>query len=495
MKTGRILAVGGSVAALVAAGILMTAFLGKATGYSTDTAGYRSISEDVEATGDVHGVDSTTYYSQVTAPISFYDLKTGDEVKRGDMVVQYDLEDLINARDQAVLNSKSAENTMNGQVQASDKNQAKYNKAASDIEIYRTTYALFRQANDYVNQGQYQENWDIGCIADGINKNLAQKNADIATKTNDLNLKSVALQKAEAEGDEAAMKKIYKEMEGLNSDIAKLNQDVANLNSDLAGLPPANLSPEEYAQTVLAGNWMSDIMRNWTEASTVKNTYENQILNSYQKEQLRNSFDLSTLSVDTAEENLAKAGSGVTIDYDGIVTESFVQSGSVAVKGSPLFTIESSNDIKVDVGISKYDIGKVSVGQKADIKIAGNTYTGTVTEIKRLAEAKNSDKAKIPVSVRFDAPDEHVYIGLEADVTIHTSEKEGVLTIPSEAYYADDYGDYCYVIRDGVIAKQYITIGLSSEDHIEVEAGLANGDVVIVDAITDDQIGKKAESK
>ena len=91
MKTGRILAVGGSVAALAAAGILMTAFLGKATGYNTDTAGYRSISEDVEATGDVHGVDSTTYYSQVTAPISFYDLKTGDEEKRGDMVVQYDL--------------------------------------------------------------------------------------------------------------------------------------------------------------------------------------------------------------------------------------------------------------------------------------------------------------------------------------------------------------------------------------------------------------------
>ena len=88
-----------------------------------------------------------------------------------------------------------------------------------------------------------------------------------------------------------------------------------------------------------------------------------------------------------------------------------------------------------------------------------------------------------------------MYIGLEADVTIHTSEKEGVLTIPSEAYYADDFGDYCYVIRDGVVAKQYITIGLSSEDHIEVEAGLANGDVVIVDAITDDAIGKKAEPK
>jgi len=461
--------------------LITTAFLGKAASYSTDNAGYRNISEDVDATGDVHGMESMTYYSTVTAPVNYYDLHVGDEVKQGDLAVGYDLEDLVNMRDQAILTAKSAENTMNGQVQASNSNQAKFNKAASDIEIYRNTYALFRQASDYIDQGQYQETWDINCIAAGINKNLAKKQAD-------LNIKTAELQKAQATFDEDAAKEALE-------DIERLNHDIANLNADLAGLPPTTLSPEEYAQKVLDGNWMSDIMRNWTEASTLRNTYENQILNSYQKEQLRNSYDLSTLSVDTAEDNLTKGASGITVEYDGIVTESFIANGSVAAKGAPLFTVESSNDIKVDVGISKYDIGKIEVGQKADISIAGNTYTGTVHEIKRFAQANKSDKAKVTVCIRFDQPDDKVYIGLEADVLIHTNEKQGVLTIPSEAYYSDDEGDYCYLIKDGIVEKQYITIGSEDETNVEVTAGLSNGDIVITDAITDEQVGTKAESR
>ncbi len=481
MRSTRIIACAVTVTALIAASVTAAACMGRATAYSTDTAGYRNISENVEATGDVHGVESTTYYSTVTAPVNYYDLTVGDEVNAGDRVVGFDLEDLMTARDQAILSSKSAENTMNGQVQASNNNQAKFNKAVSDIDVYRNAYALFRQANDYVNQGQYQENWDITCISDGIQKNIAQKTAD-------LNNSSLELENEFAKGAAADQKKI----KDLTSDIEKYNQQIADLNKDLAGLPPTTLSPEEYATTVLNGNWMSDIMRNWTETSTLRNTYENQILNKYQKEQLRNSYDLSTISVDSAEENLTKAASGVTVDYDGIVTESFIKNGSVVAKGTPLFTIESSRDIKVDVGISKYDIGKIAIGQRADISLAGNTYSGYVYEIKRLAQAKDSDKAKVTVSVKFDNPDEKVYIGLEADVTIHTSEKEGVMTISSEAYYSDDDGDYCYVIRDGKVEKVYITTGSQSDDLIEVTSGLSNGDMIITDAITDDQIGKSA---
>ena len=480
MKVKGIIAGITGAALIVCSGLIMSAFITGAKSFSTDPAGYRNISEDVEASGDVHGEESMTYYSDVTAPVDRYDLKIGDEVKKGDLTVGYDLSDLVRMRDQAELSAKSAENTMNGQVQASNTNQAKYNKAVSDIDIYRNTYALFRQANDYINQGQYQENWDVNCIAAGLNKELAQRTAD-------LNNKNIELSQAQALFDERAAARIIDEIE-------EINNDIADLNSDIASLPPTNLPPEEYAATVLNGNWMSDIMRNWTETSTLRNTYENQILNSYQKEQLRNSYDLSALSVESAEEDLAKASGGVHAQYDGIVTKSFIECGSVVTKGSPLFTVESTDRIKVDVGISKYDIGKISVGQKADITIAGNTYSGTVTSINRLAQATDSDKAKVNVAVSFDDPDEKVYIGLEADVAIHTEEKEGVMTIPIEAYYADDGGDYCYLIKDGVVAKQYITIGTKAGDYVEVAEGLSNGDTVITDAVTDEMIGKKAES-
>lgn len=495
MKGTRILIGAVTVAVLGGSGLIMTAFVGKTASYSTQITGYMSISESVKATGDVHGENSMTYYSSVTAPVSYYDLAAGDEVSAGDRVVGYELDDLIKIREQAELTAKSAENTMNGQVKASDNNQAKFNKAVSDIEIYKNTYALFRMANDYLNQGQYQENWDVNCIAQGLNKDIAEKSGKVNALQAELNKQQLRLSEIDVIADEDEYKKTEKEINRITDEMAGLSKDIGNLQADLAGLPPANLTPEEYAATVINGNWMSDIMRNWTEASTLRNTYEGQILNKYQKEQLRNSYDLSALSVETADENLTKATEGVTIEYDGVVTESLIKSGTVVSKGTPLFTVESSRDMKVDVGISKYDIGKVSLGQKAEISIAGNTYTGTVSGIKRLAEKGSSDKAKVTVSVKFDEPDEKVYIGLEADVVIFTNEKQRALVVPVEAYYADDDGDYCYIIRDGVIAKQYITTGVESDDHIEITMGLKEGDVVITDAITDEQVGTKAQSK
>ena len=478
MKGKNIIIGAGTLAGLAGAGILMTAFMGKAKTYSTDAAKYTEVSEKVEATGEVHGEKSKTYCSTITAPVSYFELLVGDEVHSGEKVVDYDVVDLMNALNQAELTAQSAENTMKGQVTASNNNQAKYNKAASDIDVYRNTYYLFRQANDYINQGQYAVNWDVNCIAQGLEKQIAEKTAEAEAKATEA-------QRAALDGDVDKQKKIME-------DIEKLEKKIGDLNYDLAGLPPSNLPPEEYAKTVMNGNWMSDIMRNWTETSTLKNTYENQILNKYQKEQLQNSYDLTELSVATAEDNLAKAGEGIFIDFDGIVTESLIKSGTVVSKGTPLFTVEDSQNIRVKVGISKYDIGKIQTGQRAEIDIAGNTYSGSVTEIKRIAESTNSDKAKVTVYVKFDEPDDKVYLGLEADVTIFTNEKDKVLTISSEGIYADDLGDYCYTIEDGVVGKQYISTGIRSDDRVEVVSGLSDGSVVITDAITDEQVGTKA---
>ena len=255
------------------------------------------------------------------------------------------------------------------------------------------------------------------------------------------------------------------------------------------------LSPEENAKATVNNNWMQDIQRNWTESTTLKNTYEGQILNSYQKDQLKDSYDLASMSVENAKEDIVKAQSGVSAEYNGIVTNSYVSKGSVVSKGTPLFTIESSDDLKVNVGISKYDIGKIELGQRANVSIGGHNYSASVSEINRLAQVTDSSKAKVLVSVHIDDPDEFVYLGIEADVTIYAHEKENTLLIPQESYYADDSGDYCYIIKDGVIEKRYITIGVSSDEYVEIIDGLRAGDVVITDSITDESIGGRAVSK
>lgn len=461
--------------------------------YTAEAAKRDSIAEEIDVTGDIKGEKNTTYYAAVSSPVQKYDLKVGDVVLGNQVVLTYDTGDLERILQQAVITAESTENNMNGQISASNKNASLYNKAVNDSNIYMGLYAIARASNDQINQNQYQENWDIGNSAKGIEGQIAEKSKQIANKTAEANDKTERLLKLTPGTSE--YKKVTGEISDLKDEITSLNGDIACLNGNLASLPQAMLDPQENARETVNNNWMQDISRNWTESTTVKNTYEAQILNSYQKEQLKNSYDLAAVSVENAEEDIAIALQGVAPEYDGIVTESYVDAGAVVSKGMPLFTIESSHDLKASVGISKYDIGKIQTGQRAKISIAGRDYEGEVTDINRLAQATDSDKAKVEVSVHIKNPDEYVYLGIEADVTIYANEKADAVVIPVKGYYADDGGDYCYLIKNDVIVKQYIKTGVESDEYIEVTDGINPGDVVITDSITDDAVGGKAVAK
>ncbi len=84
-------------------------------------------------------------------------------------------------------------------------------------------------------------------------------------------------------------------------------------------------------------------------------------------------------------------------------------------------------------------------------------------------------------------------IGVEADVTIVTEVSDHALVIPVEAFYSDDDGDYCYTVENGRVSKKYVTAGINNGDEVEIKEGLAEGDIVITDAVTDEKTGEKAK--
>ncbi len=475
-KLGTMIAV---IMLLAASTVIYAGFLGKPQSHTTTAAYYGSASETVSATGTVRGADEKTYYAAVTAPIALMDLEVGDSVAEGTQVVTYDLSDLSRAYDQAVLTAEAGESGTNAQITQSNEHASKYAKAAADEQIYQYLYALSRMDADKLSQDQYSEAYQIKCAYDSLTKNIAVKSKQVAEKTSEL-------ARMEDKTSEAYQK--------LAREIADMNVDIANMQKDQASLPNPDMTPDENAHYTYDANLMEDITRNWTQATTDANTSENQIMNEYQKEQLKKNNDLARLNVQAVEEDIAKAEEGVRTEFDGIITNVLAEEGAVVTKGMPLFSIEDAENMRVDVELSKYDVGKVAAGQPADIEIAGRSYTGTVSKLKRLAVSDASDKAKVTVEVMINEPDESLLLGIEADVDIHANEKENVLLIPLEAYYTDDDGDYCYVIENGVIGKKYFTVGMETDSAVEIQDGLKEGEIVITDAITDDQVGKKAVS-
>ena len=153
--------------------------------------------------------------------------------------------------------------------------------------------------------------------------------------------------------------------------------------------------------------------------------------------------------------------------------------GGPAAQGSALFTIASNEDVVVEMNVTRYDLEKLEEGQQAVITMAGKEYTGTVTKLSRLAEKNEKGTPVVKAEVKIENPDENVYLGLEANVSIKGKESTGVLTVPVEAVNTGQEGTFCYVVEDGVIVKKQVETGLSSDMTVEIVSGLSAGDQVV----------------
>ena len=450
----------------------------KSNEYITETARFDSLSNEIEVTGVVHGETEKTYYAEVTAPISMLTLKVGDTVKSGEKIVEYDTWDLENSLTGASLSVESSQSSADGQVKDSNKKAAIYNKATADVETYKLLYAWARNDSNAIDIDQYKEAFDVENVQKCMNASIADKQYQLTKLRNEIS----------NETDTDRVKKISDEIDDLEEQIAGINKDIANL-------PLVKNNPEEYKRSIADSNWMADIRTNWTQSQTQANTYEGQILNSSQKDALYKNVEVAKLSEDIAAKNLETALTGINSEMNGIVTSVNAEAGAMVAKGTPIITIEDADNVKVDVEISKYDIGYISEGQRASVNISGVDYDGTVSKINRFATGGTSDNAKVKVSVKINNPNDRVYLGIQADVVIFTEEKDNALTIPRESYYSDDTGEYVYAIENGTVEKKYIKTGIVNDEKVEVTGGLSEGCVVITDAITDEEVGTKAVSK
>ena len=218
------------------------------------------------------------------------------------------------------------------------------------------------------------------------------------------------------------------------------------------------------------------------------------IVDPYAKQQQADNMQSARITAEEAAEKLAKGQEGVKAEFGGIVTKIATMSssanasaggglleGATVSEGTELFTIESNQQVKVDISITKYDLAKIAVGQKADITIADQKYEGEVTKINKVAANNSQGSPVVGVEVHINNPDSGIYLGVEAQVVIHTNSAQDVITLPVEIVNTDRNGDFCYVVENGVVTMRRITTGISSDTDVEVTDGLKEGDLVVYD--------------
>ncbi len=237
------------------------------------------------------------------------------------------------------------------------------------------------------------------------------------------------------------------------------------------------------------------------------------------------SFEEATNALAQAKTNVANAKanvhqSQVNLGYaeiyspiSGIVLNRAVEQGQTVAASfntPTLFTI--ANDLKkmqVEADVDEADIGQVQLGQKVTFTVdsyPNDTFEGTVNQI-RLQPTVTNNVVTYTVIIQAPNPEEKLFPGMTASVTIITDKEEG-LTILTEALNfkpteqmlpkhknqqettSHNGGKNIWMETPEGIVSRDIKTGLNDGIHIIIKEGLKEGDGIILSVSTEKK-GKK----
>lgn len=277
-------------------------------------------------------------------------------------------------------------------------------------------------------------------------------------------------------------------MNDVNSEIISDGNEADSIFSDSAETVMNNGSDTTVtadtsaleAELEKASNTLAELQSRLSSQQAVAES-DPSAVTAEEKEKMEITNNLSELDQMSAQELVEAAKKGIKADFNGVITKVSVVEGATTALGTELFTLQNTDKINVNINVSKYDYDKLKEGQSADITLAGKTYEGEVTSISHVATQNEKGASLISADVRIKNPDDDIFLGVDAKVTIHAEEADDVVVLPSEVVNIGKDGSFCCVIENGVITRRDITTGISSDDYVEVTEGIKEGDEVIRD--------------
>jgi len=166
----------------------------------------------------------------------------------------------------------------------------------------------------------------------------------------------------------------------------------------------------------------------------------------------------------------------ITASAAGVVTDRRVDSGSMAMPGMPLFTVESDGGFQLEVTADEALSGKIRVGTNAAVSIdtLGLNTTGKIIEI-----VPAVDPATRTFIVKIALADKGLKSGLFARVRIPRGEREALL-VPKGAIVEKGQLTGLYAVdSQGLVTYRLVRTGKSYEGGIEILSGLNAGERIV----------------
>lgn len=404
------------------------------------------IEQTINTSGTVTTEQTKVYFSDVSVKVGSVEVEAGDAVNAGDVLLVYDSEDMEMQKNLAELKLQSAEGSYQNSVESNSEKLNDLKEAEVNLEVLDQQIA------------------DTEAYIKGLEDKIAQKQSDLAYEGTLLQI-SLLDWKDKPDSDEYLnLQKLVQ----INSYEQQNNEEIKSWKDEL----------EVY------NDMLADYKEYRSEMKSQKSSAEAGRLSSGAREELEATGQSNEMEAKDKIADLEAAQDGITAEFAGVVTEVNVIEGSTAAAGTQLMKLESTEDVMVRISVTKYDLDKIALGQKAVVTIGSREYEGEVSKINKMAEKNASGAAVVGTQIKILNPDREVFLGVEAKVVICTAQEKDAVLVPTGAVNVDMEGEFVYTVENNVLVKKRIVTGISSDTMVQVTEGLTEGERLVTDVTT-----------
>ena len=170
----------------------------------------------------------------------------------------------------------------------------------------------------------------------------------------------------------------------------------------------------------------------------------------------------------------------LTAPIAGIVIERNGTIGATVGSDANVFKIIDISRVWIDANVFEKDLERVRFGQPVKVKVPafpGSTFSGRVILVSSVVDPETRS---VRVRTEVPNPDSRLKPDMFANVEIITDLHSTAISIPQSAVLKDGEKQVVFVAVASGYKKREVTVGIASNDRVEIIEGLAAGDKVVV---------------
>lgn len=191
------------------------------------------------------------------------------------------------------------------------------------------------------------------------------------------------------------------------------------------------------------------------------------------------SYEISDMAI--KEANLYSPIAGVVTNVDQPLT------GTNITPATASFTIINPESVYFKSEIDQEEVTKISVGQKAIIKIDAFPEVTLDSEITHISFVPISGQTSTVYEIRFKLPVDNknlnYRLGMDGDALITLEQQDNALVIPLDALNDDNGKNFVWVKGPKDLTKKYVTTGIENDTEVQILEGLNPNDTVVIKKI------------